>query len=195
MISELKELSPLHLPDEVWATLERAYRDPPRAYHTLEHVLDVARHFARETWQHPHEVFVAVLFHDAVYDVHQHDNEEQSARLAERAGLTGLDLSRVRQLITLTARHGKLSPADVDDEAARFLDCDMAILGSDRDTFTRYEQQIAQEYVPVVGRSGYLVGRRQFLEKLLARDRIFLSDAFHQRLDARARDNLRAALA
>ena len=57
-----------------------------------------------------------------------------------------------------------------------------------------HEQQIAHEYVPTVGADGYLLGRRRFLEGLLKRDRIFLSDDFHQRFDAQARANLRAAL-
>jgi hypothetical protein len=38
------------------------------------------------------------------------------------------DVPRIEALVLLTARHGQLTPADVDDETARFLDCDMAIL-------------------------------------------------------------------
>jgi predicted metal-dependent HD superfamily phosphohydrolase len=187
VIDELKALAPVDAP---WAALEQAYATPPRAYHTLEHVLDVARHWATQTWRQPKETFLAVLFHDAVYVAGKSDNEEKSAQLFE--SLCGKN-ERVTELIRLTALHGKTPP--VDEEAATFLDCDMAILGAPPEAFARYEQQIAQEYVPVIGEEAYALGRRRFLEGLLKRDRIFLSPAFHVRFDAQARANLRAALA
>jgi predicted metal-dependent HD superfamily phosphohydrolase len=186
-IDELKKLAPVELPGATWAALERAYANPPRAYHTLEHVLEVARLWAKESWKQPRETFLAVLFHDAVYVVGNSDNEQKSADLSG-------DDPRVRELILLTARHGRLAPKDVDDEAAKFLDCDMAILGASPEEFARYEEQIAQEYVPVLGEDAYASGRRRFVQRLLAKERIFLSEAFHARLDARARENLRSAL-
>jgi predicted metal-dependent HD superfamily phosphohydrolase len=187
----LKKLSPVRLPDETWSALERAYRTPPRHYHTLEHILEVAQTWASLEWKEPAETFLAVLFHDAVYVVGQPDNEGQSAQLCEQLTVRH---PRAAELIRLTARHGHLSPKDVDEEAAHFLDCDMAILGSDPERFARYEQQIAREYLPVVGEEAYQLGRRRFLEGLLARERIFLSEHFHQKLDAAARRNLRGAL-
>jgi predicted metal-dependent HD superfamily phosphohydrolase len=187
IIDGLKALAPAPLPAATWETIASAYRTPPRSYHTLEHVLEVARTWSQQIWRLPLETFLAVLFHDAVYIVGRDDNELKSAELSG-------DSPRVRELILLTARHGKLRPQDVDDEAARFLDCDMAILGSDPERFDRYEQQIAQEYRPVVGEAAYASGRRRFLAGLLQSDRIFLSDAFHARLDASARSNLRRAL-
>ncbi len=181
-------MAPVDVP---WSALEQAYTDPPRVYHDLSHVLDVARTWSRETWRQPAETFLAVLFHDAVYVVGNADNEVKSADLCD--ALCGPN-PRVRQLIELTARHGKLSPQDVDDEAARFLDCDMAILGASPERFALYEQQIAAEYQPLIGQEAYAKGRRAFLQRLLASPRIFLSDAFHGRLDAQARANLRRAL-
>ncbi|MBK7863195.1 MAG: hypothetical protein IPJ65_32210 [Archangiaceae bacterium] len=181
-------MAPGPLPDATWASLERAYATPPRAYHTLEHVLEVAEQWAQQTWRQPEQTFRAVLFHDAVYVVGRPDNEARSAELSG-------DDARVRELILLTARHGHLSPRDVDDDAAKFLDCDLAILGAAPQRFDEYERQIAAEYRPVVGPAAYAEGRRRFLHGLLARDRIFLSDAFHLRLDALARANLRRVLA
>lgn len=187
VVDELAHLAPAPLPRATWQLLERSYATPPRAYHTLEHVLDVARHWAGERWRQPVETYLAVLFHDAVYVAGAIDNEQRSADLVEPA--------RAKELIVLTARHGSLTPPDVDDEAARFLDCDMAILGAPPDLFDRYQQQVRAEYLPVVGPEAYAEGRRAFLEALLGRERIFLSDGFHRRLDAPARANLRRALA
>src|SRR5262249_40578115 len=79
----------LTLPAALWQELRAAYATPPRAYHGLDHVHEVARRFdevARHVgWQRPHEVFVAVLYHDAIYVAATGDNEARSAHLAEAA--------------------------------------------------------------------------------------------------------------
>jgi len=102
----------------------------------------------------------------------------------------GLAGERVAALIRLTARHGKLAPADVDDEAARFLDCDMAILGAPPAGFDAYDRAIAAEYRGKLPGWLFEFNRRRFLKGLLAKERIFLSAEFHALLDASARANL-----
>jgi predicted metal-dependent HD superfamily phosphohydrolase len=180
------------------AELELAYANPPRAYHNFSHVTEVLRHFDRVTesvgWDQPLEVWVAILFHDAVYVPGRKDNETLSAVLALEAVVThqlNVNAQRVKELIELTAQHGALNEASGD--TALFLDCDMAILGSRADTFARYDAAIAQEYAHVP-KLIYQFNRRRFLAKLLASPRIFLSDFFHKSLDAQARLNLKAAL-
>jgi predicted metal-dependent HD superfamily phosphohydrolase len=188
------------LPDEMVNHARTAYASPGRAYHTWEHVEEVLQRWdevARDVgWQKPKETRVALLYHDAVYVPGRHDNEEASAELARAAMVRytpDVDASRVADLILLTAKHGKLGPADVDGEAALFLDCDMAILGAESARFDDYERAIAVEY-SVVPPELYAAGRRRFLETLLQVPRIFCSDYFHARLDRAARDNLRRAL-
>jgi len=184
--------------------VQAAYEAPPRAYHSFAHVQEVLRHVeevaAGPGWGHPREVFLAALFHDAIYVPGKKDNEAKSAALARTAIDTwlpraGVDAGRVEELIRLTARHGRLKPHDVDPDAAHFLDCDMAILGADSDAFDAYDAAIELEYADSVPAFLFRRGRRKFLEHLLAAPRIFLSDFFHQRLDAPARENLRRALA
>src|SRR5690606_18929288 len=106
------------------------------------------------------------------------------------------DAARVAALIELTARHGQLDPQafGASPEAAdtrHFLDCDMAILGAAPDAFDAYDRAIAAEYRGHVPGWLYRINRRRFLKALLARPRIYLSDFFHERFDARARSNLR----
>jgi predicted metal-dependent HD superfamily phosphohydrolase len=109
-----------------------------------------------------------------------------------RDALEVVDRDRVGELIELTAKHGHIASADHD--AALFLDCDMAIVGSSPETFAAYDQAIAVEYKHVPP-DAYAAGRRAFLQGLLAKPRIFLTDYFHNRLDAQARANLQRALA
>jgi predicted metal-dependent HD superfamily phosphohydrolase len=189
-------------PAPMLAAIHQAYRTPTRAYHAWSHIEEVEQWYQEVSkgpgWKQPREVFLAVLMHDAVYVAGRKDNEAKSAQLATH--LVGkhipnqqLDTDRVAELILLTARHGALSPKDVDADAAHFLDCDMAILGSAPEVFDRYDAAIREEYweVPSVL---YALGRRRFLTRLLAAPRIFLSDYFHNRLDAAARANLRRVL-
>jgi predicted metal-dependent HD superfamily phosphohydrolase len=81
-----------------------------------------------------------------------------------------------------------------DDDAAKFLDCDIAILGAPPDRFDEYDAAIAVEYAAVPA-DRFRAGRGAFLRTLLARERLFLNELFHAELDGLARSNLRRALA
>lgn len=198
--------SSLRLPDSLCAVVRDVYASSGRAYHTIDHVAEVARWFARwdawgETWHHPKSTYLALLFHDAIYVPGASDNEERSAVLArETIAATmpraAIDVTRVAALIRLTAKHGRIVPAEIaaEPDAPAFLDCDMAILGADGDAFDAYDAAIAREYSHLPT-DAYRAGRGAFLEQLLGSPRIFLTEPFHQRLDARARANLRRAIA
>lgn len=179
-----------------------SYAQPHRAYHSFAHVQEVLRHYDSVSsgpgWKHPKEVFLAALFHDAVYVPGRLDNETRSGDLALETIATflprePLDTARVRTLIELTANHGKLDPAALDPDARLFLDCDMAILGATPAVFDAYDTAIAEEY-RAVPKLIYRFNRNRFLRRLLASDRIFHSDFFHTRLDAPARAYLLRAL-
>lgn len=196
-------LSPLPVPDAMRAALEAAYATPTRAYHHFGHVREVLAHAAaadaRHAWRQPREIFLAVLYHDAIYQPGRRDNEARSAdlALADIARFlpgAGIDAGRVADLIRLTARHGQWAPADVDDEAARFLDADMAILGAPPAEFDAYDRAIAAEYRGKLPGWLFEFNRRRFLKGLLAKERIFLSADFHALFDAPARANLHRLL-
>ncbi len=195
----LDAIAPLRLSPEIHQRLIAAYAEPPRAYHTFAHVLEVAGHWQdvsqRLGWQRPRETFCAVLYHDAIYIAGATDNEIQSVALAraELADIAEVNLDEVARLIILTASHGKLTPAEVDEQSALFLDCDMAILGAPAERYAEYERAISDEY-SALPPDVYRAGRRAFLERLLGSERIFLSDDFHRRFDARARANIAEAL-
>lgn len=196
------------LPEGQMQALEAAYREPPRAYHDIRHVAEVLRHYeevaAGPGWVQPMEVRLAVLYHDAVYAPGRKDNETRSAafaleQIARWLPEAGVEAARVAELIELTARHGQLDPMQfgktaVAEDTRHFLDCDMAILGAEPAVFDAYDRAIAAEYRGHVPDWLFRINRRRFLKALLARPRIYLSDFFHERLDARARSNLRRAV-
>lgn len=190
---------PWAIPPALASELQLAYATPPRAYHSWHHISEVLGWFDRvaeaELWRDPLPPFAAILFHDAIYVAGQPDNELRSAQLARRSLLqhawpgSADQLNRVLELIELTAQHGKLGAADVDGDAALFLDCDTAILAASAPVFDAYDAAIADEYQHVPA-AAYRAGRSYFLRGLLHRPRIFLSEFFHRELDSTARNNL-----
>lgn len=181
--------------DRVYQDLLQRCAEPHRAYHTLQHIGECLELFAdaRQLCSRPGEVAIAIWFHDAVYDTHAADNEQQSAELAATAlrdaGAGAEVISRVRELILATAH--TVSPAPGDQTL--LVDIDLAILGSDRDRFEQYEEQIRQEYcwVPEVA---YREKRREVLMRFAIRSAICSTAFFQQRFERQARENLARAI-
>ena len=182
--------------------LRTRYAEPHRAYHTQAHIdaMLVGLRDLGSAVQHHNVVELAIWYHDAIYDPARSDNEERSATLM-RAELDGFAdpslLNNTGLLVRATANHS--IPAGLPDalreDAALFLDLDMAVLGADPATFLAYKRGIAAEYVPVHGAAPFRAGRARFLQATLARPRLFLSDLFHRQLNGAARLNIRVELA
>ncbi|MDQ3298563.1 MAG: hypothetical protein M3619_18410 [Myxococcota bacterium] len=189
--------APSQLPASVEQRLATLYAEPHRAYHTAVHIAEVLGWFDVVAdavgWRDPASIYLAIVFHDAIYDATRTDNEARSAALA--VDLVGAG-PRVTELVELTARHGKLDPAAVgaDHDAAHFLDSDTAILGAPAAAFDAYDAAIRVEYGHVPD-DAYRAGRGAFLAGMLGRPRIFFTDFFHTGLDAAARANLTRAIA
>jgi len=201
VVRELATLAPFPFPEALGDVLVRAYGEGRRAYHTLGHVLEVARSLDRVKAEvklaDPASVHLAVLFHDAVYDAAAKDNEARSAdllaRTVESLGL-GLATARACDLVRATASHGTIDPG-ADRDLALFLDADMAILGADDATYDAYEEGVAYEYAEAYPGPLFRAGRAAFLEKLVVKPRLFFTATFHDRFDTKARANLLRALA
>ncbi|MBA3817853.1 MAG: hypothetical protein H0X17_03105 [Deltaproteobacteria bacterium] len=186
------------LPPAVERVLAAAYAEPHRAYHTTAHITELVRWFDIVAdavgWRDPSAVYLAILFHDAVYDPTRADNEARSADLARALVAAS---PAVVTLIELTARHGSLDAvvdAAADPDAAHFLDSDTAILGAPRAQFDAYDAAIRVEYQHVAP-DAYRAGRGAFLARMLARPRLYATDFFHALLEGAARANLARTLA
>jgi predicted metal-dependent HD superfamily phosphohydrolase len=187
--------APLTLAPEVERVLAAAYGEPHRAYHNATHITEVLRWFDfvgdEAGWRDVLPVYLAIVFHDAVYHPARGDNEARSAQLARELANAP---ERTAELILLTARHGSIEPDPVDADAGYFLDCDTAILGAPPAEFDAYDAAIAAEYRHLPA-SAFRAGRREFLARMLGRPCIFLTELFRSRLERPARANLARALA
>ena len=176
--------------------LQRRYGEPQRHYHTLQHLGECLTWFEREQAlaERPGEVALALWFHDAIYDVHAHDNEARSAEWARSAllasGVQGEATERVHALVMAT-RHDAVPEGR---DAELLIDIDLSILGAERERFDEYERQVHAEYafVPDAVR---LPRRRAILQRFLAREAIYATPRMHALLEARTRANLARSIA
>lgn len=173
------------------AALTTCYSEAHRHYHTLEHLDACLRHLdkMRDGAQHPHEIALALWFHDALYAVGATDNEHRSADWASNAlraaGAPQEVADRVHALIMVTCHD---QPPHTPDQAL-LLDVDLAILGAPAAVFDAYEQQVFREFQhvpPVAFRSN----RARILQGFLDRPQIYHTPQFRDRREAQARANL-----
>jgi len=176
--------------------LQRRYSDPQRHYHTLQHLRECLAWFEREqaVAEHPGEVAIALWFHDAIYDVHAHDNEARSAEWARSAmlaaGVQAAAAERVHALVMAT-RHDAVPKGR---DAELLIDIDLSILGAEQQRFDEYERQVHAEYA-FVPDEVRLPRRRAILQRFLARETIYTTPRMHGLLEARARANLARSIA
>lgn len=185
----------LQPPSGLFEQLVRAYEEPLRHYHSLQHLSECLAHFeqARYLAQQPGEVAIALWFHDAIYDVRGKDNERRSAdwaiRVLASCQASQATLDRVERLIMAT-RHDA-TPSEADEQL--LVDIDLAILGATPERFAEYDAQVRAEYAWVPG-FVYRMKRRSVLKAFLARPRLYGTDHFRARYEAQARRNLAAVL-
>ncbi|MFE9773943.1 HD domain-containing protein [Streptomyces sp. NPDC005931] len=172
------------------------WQEPQRRYHTLTHltaVLDHVDELARYAAD-PDVVRLAAWFHDAVYLPDRSENEERSARLAERAlheaGVPQGKVAEVARLVRLTVGH---DPADDDPDGQVLCDADLAILGSPPSTYAAYAAAVREEYHFVPG-DAFRDGRAAVLHRLLSLPRLFRTPYGQEHWEATARYNIRGEL-
>jgi predicted metal-dependent HD superfamily phosphohydrolase len=172
-----------------------AYGSPGRHYHSWEHVLACVEHLRSVSCENPRAIFLALVFHDAIYVAGASDNEERSARLAHdvlaaEASLDGAELAAVERMILSTKHH--LAHVDVvSGDEATLLDIDLSILAAPRESYARYARAIRNEWVPSAASDpAFRIGRLAFLCDMLAAPHVYLTSIARQRWEQAARANM-----
>jgi predicted metal-dependent HD superfamily phosphohydrolase len=173
------------------------YSQPHRAYHTLDHLVQIFNTLEQhaEKTRHPLRLAFAAWYHDVVYDPPAKDNEERSAARAE-SELQQMTAdpqlpSQVAKLILATKSHHK--GAD-DTDGDLFLDIDYSILGSAPAVYQTYAAQIRREYAHLTD-DQWRKGRSAFLKSASARTPTFRTALFENLYGPQARANMAAEMA
>ncbi|MFF4019460.1 hypothetical protein [Streptomyces sp. NPDC001843] len=168
------------------------WQEPQRHYHTLTHLTAVLDHVdaLEEYATDPDVVRLAAWFHDAVYLPERSENEERSARLAERAlaeaGIPEGKTAEVARLVRLTVTH---DPDDDDRDGQVLCDADLAILAAPPSAYAAYTAAVREEY-HFVPNDAFRSGRAAILRQLLELPRLFRTPYGQEKWEATARYNL-----
>lgn len=176
---------------KLWDDIREKYSHPKRHYHNLHHLSALLDQL--ETVQDDiHDwdcVLFALFYHDYIYKVSKNDNEERSANEArKKLGLLQLSpskISLVMEIILATKSHQQKANNDINI----FLDADLSILGSDRQTYELYIKQIRKEYI-IYPDFLYRPGRKKVLKHFLDMPSIFKTSLFRDRFEQNARENV-----
>lgn len=174
--------------------LQKIYEEPSRAYHNLEHIhnmlekLTESERFA----ENPHRIFLAIWFHDIVYDATRTDNELKSAEFWVRKMTPYLPeepLQWGKRAILATIDHFPNSDSDIQ----LLLDLDLSNLGAPWEIFQRNSNKIRQEYIHV-SEDEFRKNCKAFLIKMLKRSRLYGTDYWHHLLENQAKTNIQKAI-
>lgn len=185
------------------------WAEPHRHYHGTSHLLTVLNRVDElashvEDPEGPPEpgaqdldldaVHLAAWFHDAVYRPDRSENEERSARLAERAlpevGVSEPRTAETARLVRLTVTH---DPASGDLNGAVLCDADLAVLVSSPEEYAHYAAEVRQEYA-FVPDAAFREGRASVLGQLLGLPRLFRTAYGRAQWEHIARRNLTTEL-
>ncbi|MFJ8191026.1 hypothetical protein ACIQ8D_14835 [Streptomyces sp. NPDC096094] len=172
------------------------WQEPQRRYHTLTHLAAVLDHIdvLEEYADDADAVRLAAWFHDAVYLPDRSENEERSARLAERAlpeaGVPAEKTAEVARLVRLTVGH---DPAGDDRNGQVLCDADLAVLASPPSAYAAYTAAVREEY-HFVPNDAFREGRAAVLRRLLGLPRLFHTPHGRREWEATARYNLTGEL-
>lgn len=168
-----------------------AYSGPSRHYHGLDHInyMLALCNEHKENLKRPELVLWAILFHDVIYSSTKKDNELQSAELAKTRlttiGLNKEDIDEVFEMIMATKSHQFNSNKDIN----YLLDFDLAILGSDLESYQTYAGNVRKEY-KIYPKLVYNPGRKKALKAFVDRPFIYQTEFFRSQLEQTARDNI-----
>ena len=183
-------------PHPPYHDLAQRLAEPHRAYHTMRHIQHCLEEMARvrPLAAQPDAMEMALWYHDAIYETHAADNEEQSATLAahtlRHAAVPEAFVQTVMRLILATKHH---TAVDGDPDTRLLVDIDLTVLGQPAPIFDTYEAHIRQEYAWVPDQA-FREGRGKIVRAFLLRPTIYTTDHFRQRYEAQARMNLARSL-
>jgi predicted metal-dependent HD superfamily phosphohydrolase len=178
-----------------YSELVKSYSERGRHYHNLNHLESLLQQILpiADQLRDLDTVLFALYYHDVVYHVLRKDNEERSARLAQkRLTILNFDSNRIeicKQHILATKTHGLSNDSDTNF----FVDADLSILGQDSLTYKRYAEGVRKEY-SIYPDIIYKPGRKKVLTHFLQMEKIFKTESFFARFESQARINLKTEL-
>ena len=160
--------------------IQKEYDKPKRYYHNFDHIAEMLI-LGLKIFDINKMQYMAIAFHDIVYDTTKTDNEEKSANVMLNWQLDNVD--KLDEI--LTAREMAFAITIIGDTKGHFiasdydspivLDLDLERLSRPYPEVDEYSKLIRLEYEHVDG-NVFREGRRKFFEDLLSRGSIMQTD-------------------
>jgi predicted metal-dependent HD superfamily phosphohydrolase len=176
--------------------LLKLYSSGKRYYHDLTHIINLLKLWDdnKNHLVDDEIVYIAIWFHDAIYDAWKSNNEELSADMAKdfllKINFPATKTDKVVQYILATKTHDNHNN---DHDLSFFLDFDMSILGAEEAIYAVYTQQIRDEYSIYPGFI-YNRGRKKMLKSFLEKPFIYQTEEFRAKFESQARENIKKEL-
>lgn len=183
------------LKNDLWTEIEHNYSNKKRHYHTLSHLDNLLKQLLEvkekiESWE---TVLFTLYYHDIIYNALKSDNEEQSAKLAEKRmkqiNVPTEIIENCKSQILATKKHQDSSDIDTNF----FIDADLSVFGQDTETYKVYFQNVRKEY-SIYPALIYNPGRKKVLKHFLELRRIFKTEYFYAKYENQAKQNLQTEL-
>ena len=178
--------------DYWWHEILENYTKKWKFYHNLNHVYSFVNLFEKYNKfinNHKNEFLISIYFHDIIYIPSRNDNEEESINIFNKfyneVKPNNLNKEKAIEFIAETKNHS-LSK-DYDFELDLFLDMDMQIVSDEN--WEDYENKIRKEYC-FVDETEYKNKRKQFLQSLVNKNRIFRTQIFYDTYEQIAKNNI-----
>ena len=175
----------------------RRYSVRGRYYHTIHHIRRMVSIWEvnKNKLEDPNVVFLAIIYHDIVYNPKRSDNEEKSMLYFSKNIYPFLKgnskrFAKVSLLIMATTHGPEMLELAEDFDSQFMLDMDLEILSTRHASeYEWYRTGIRKEY-GMFSDAQYKKGRKAVLERFLKRKKIYLTKDFKPD-EKRARKNLR----
>ncbi len=180
------DIDPLEA-NALYEDITSKYNEPSRAYHNLDHIEMMLS--TSDVFEYSPELQFTIWFHDVIYNPWKENNEVKSAEYAKyeltELGIPNTIIQEVARLIVLTKTH---NPEANDTLGHQLSDLDLAILGSEPDSYATYVVKIRKEY-RMYPDWIYVPGRIKVLQSFLGRKKIYQTEEF-KHLEIQARENI-----
>jgi len=180
--------------NELWDDISNRYNSNKRVYHNLSHLYKMVEFYIKYKGFiiNKDEILFAIFYHDIIYKIRKNNNEFMSAVHMEnklyKTKLQHMSITLIHDAILATKTHELNTNNDINF----LLDFDMVILGSDRDDYNIYCNQIRNEY-KFFPTKIYNLNRKKALKKFIKND-IFKTSIFKNRYEQIAIDNINSEI-
>ncbi|WP_438710442.1 HD domain-containing protein [Aquimarina muelleri] len=177
--------------ESLWSDINKQHSKKNRYYHNLYHLENLYHNLLEiktriKNWD---IALFALFYHDYIYNVLKQDNEEQSAKKAEKIlntlKIEKKDITLCSKIIIATKGHNISKNSDIN----YFTDADLSILGNDWKTYEEYYKNVRKEY-KYYPDFVYNKGRIKVLHHFINMPTIFKTSHFYNKFEVQAKENL-----